>query len=862
MWDVTPMNTLHLRSRGACSRGAAFLLGLIAAVSSGIANAAAREGAPTSTGTEARQPAGETATPAEPAGRTSAGSAGDTVAGPPAERRLALVIGNSKYREAPLTNPVNDAHAVAIKLQQLGFKVIEHPNANLEEMRKSVRDFGNQLALNDVGLFYFAGHGIQSGGANYLIPVDADIQDETELATRAFTASEVLEKMDAAKNRINIVILDACRNNPLARKVRSATRGLAPMEQGSGTIIAFATKPGSTSADGDGIHGLYTEQLLEALSQPGLSVEEVFKRVRMSVSQKSGGEQIPWENSSLLGDFYFNPTPEQARLANASLTRTIPAEGGLGRPRELAATPVLVPRRLLESYQLTANIPLSAPVALGEFTPDAHHFVVVTQDRQLKVVDAGTGNVSFSHAGFDAPSVSADGHYVAGVSDEHQVNVLDVSADSPAVKTYRAAADAQRAYVAPNDQRLVVISRTGAVSVVKVDSDALAAPPIKIEGESHIEFPPSGNRAALWTAKDGDLLILDLDSGKRVGHTSAHRKPITLVRFSQDGSLLLTAADADATYVWRTADGAKVSRLNFGDNNPLPSQVDFIDDGKHLLVNVAETDKQSGMHYHLGVWDTASGKPINTMPLDAQISELHLSPDRQQLYVTTTDRSIRVFDMNTRVQRTTLSGAELIGFSPDGARLLAREDNGIRLYDTRTLTPVARMPAQVAAFIAPKSNGLFATAASDGSLRLWEFERGDPVSLLTGHLDTVSRVIFASGGKRLVSFSKERVGKIWALPEVEGADKLRKDTYESTSDYQQRVAEWSSPFHALVALGEYNADAETYAVKVGDFSFAVPVPRGDARLFAGQREAVLTGRLKVFDSDQLQLGDGKLERLP
>jgi len=860
MWDSTPMNTLHSRSRTRL-RGAVLLLGLIAAVSAGVVGAAAREGAPTSAGTDARQAAGETATLADPGARTAVAPSGDSSAVPVAERRLALVIGNSKYREAPLTNPVNDAHAVAIKLQQLGFKVIEHPNANLEEMRKSVRDFGNQLTLNDVGLFYFAGHGIQSGGANYLIPVDADIQDETELATRAFTASEVLEKMDAAKNRINIVILDACRNNPLARKVRSAARGLAPMEQGSGTIIAFATKPGSTSADGDGIHGLYTEQLLEALSQPGLSVEEVFKRVRMGVSQKSGGEQIPWENSSLLGDFYFNPTPEQARLANASLTRTMP-EGALGRPRELAATPVLVPRRLLESYQLTANIPLSAPVAVGEFTPDAHHFVIVTQDKQLKVLDAGTGNVGFSHAGFEAPSVSADGRYVVGVSDEHQVNVLDVTADNPAIKTYRAAADAQRANVAPNGQRLVVISRAGAVSVVKMDTDALAGPPIKIDGEPHIEFPPSGNRAALSTSKDGDLLILDVDSGKRVGRTSSHRKPITLVRFSQDGSLLLTAADEDATYVWRTTDGAKVSRLNFGDNNPLPSQVDFIDDGKHLLVNVGEIDKQSGMHYHLGVWDTATGKPISTLPLDAQSSDLQLSPDGQQLYVTTTDHSIRVFDMNTRVQRTTLSGAELIGFSPDGARLLAREDNGIRLYDTRTLTPVARMPAQVAAFIAPKSNGLFATAASDGSLRLWEFERGDPVSLLTGHLDTVSRVVFASGGKRLVSFSKERVGKIWALPEVEGADKLRKDTYESTSDYQQRVAEWSSPFHALVALGEYNADTETYAVKVGDFSFAVPVPRGDARLFAGQREAVLTGRLKVFDSDQLQLGDGKLERLP
>jgi WD40 repeat protein len=862
MRDFTPMNTLQSRSRGTCSRGAVLLFGLIAALTAAVVNAAPIGGAPTSAGTDARQVAGETPTPAAAGGRISAGPTGDSSAGPASERRLALVIGNSKYREAPLTNPVNDAHAVAIKLQQLGFRVIEHPNANLEEMRKSVRDFGNQLTLNDVGLFYFAGHGIQSGGTNYLIPVDADIQDETELATRAFTASEVLEKMDAAKSRINIVILDACRNNPLARKVRSAARGLAPMEEGSGTIIAFATKPGSTSADGDGTHGLYTEQLLEALSQPGLSVEEVFKRVRMGVSQKSGGEQIPWENSSLLGDFYFNPTPEQARLASASLTRPALAEGGLGRPRELTATPVLVPRRLLDSYQLTANIPLSAPVVLGEFTPDAHHFVIVTQDRQLKVVDSATGNVGFSHSGFDAPGVSADGRYVIGVSDEHQVNVLDVAADSVTVKTYRAAGDAQRAYIAPNGQRLVVLSRTGAVSVVKTDSDAVVGAPIKTEGEPHVQFPTSGNRAAVWTSKDGDLLILDLDSGKRIGRTSSHRKPITIVRFSPDGSLLLTAADEDATYVWRTADGAKVSRLNFGDNNPLPSQVEFIDDGKHLLVNVAETDKQSGTHYHLGVWDTASGKPVNAMPLDAQTSDIELSPDRQQLYVTTTDRSIRVFDMNTRVQRTTLSGAELIGFSPDGARLLAREDNGIRLYDTRTLTPVARMPAQVAAFIAPKANGLFATAASDGSLRLWEFERGDPVSLLTGHLDTVSRVVFASGGKRLVSFSKERVGKIWELPEVEGAEKLRKDTYESSSEYQQRVAEWSSPFHALVALGEYNADAETYAVKVGDFSFAVPVPRGEARLFAGQREAVLTGRLKAFDGEQLQLGDGKLERVP
>jgi WD40 repeat protein len=848
------MRTSHTKSRYQLSHFAGWVLGLIAAVTVCGARAAPNPEPPAASSTDT-PPASADAQSAARAGGAATANAGASFH----EQRLALVIGNSKYREAPLVNPANDARAVAVKLRELGFTVTERENASLEEMRKLVRDFGNQLTLGDVGLFYYAGHGIQSGGSNYLIPADADIQDETELAARAFTASEVIEKMDAAKNRINIVILDACRNNPLARKVRSAARGLAPMEQGSGMIIAFATKPGSTSGDGQGLHGLYTEQLLDALSQPGLSVEEVFKQVRMGVSQKSGGEQIPWENSSLLGEFYFNPTlEEQAKLASAPVLRPVVAQESLGRPRELAL--VLVPRRLLESYQLTANVPLAAAVVAGEFTPDERRLVLVTQDRQLKVLDAATGNVVFSRAGFDAADFSADGRYVAAVSDEHLINVLDVTSDAFAVKTYRAAPDAQSVFAAPNTPRLLVLSRSGAVAVVKLEPDALAAPPIKLEGDLAVRFAPNGARAAVWTSKDGELVLLDVDSGKRIGKTSAHRKPIGLVRFSPDGSLLLTAADDDAAYVWRTADGAKVARLNFGDKNPLPSKAEFIDNG-HLLISVATTDK-SGTHNPLGIWDSATGKPAGTIMADALISDLRFSVDRQQLYVTMSDHSIRVFDMNTRSLRTTLSGAELIGFSTDGARLLVREGENIRLYDAQALTPVARMPDQVSAFIAPKANGLFATAGNDGSLRLWQFERGDPVSLLRGHVDTVSRVTFAADGKRLVSFSKERVAKIWALPQVQDADKLRKDTYESTADYQKRVAEWSSPFTALVALGEYNADAETYAVRVGDFSFTVPVPRGDARLFAGQREALLTGRLKVFDGEQLQIGDGKLERLP
>lgn len=851
------MSTADSRSR--CKASPIVILMLAMAVAVEAADAAATEPTPTSGAPEAARVASDAQASPEPraaASGAAAGSAGTALH----EERLALVIGNSTYREGPLPNPANDARAMSIKLQQLGFKVVERENAGLEEMRKSVRDFGNQLALGDVGLFYFAGHGIQSNGTNYLIPVDADIQDETELATRAFNASELLEKMDAAKNRINIVVLDACRNNPLARKVRSAARGLATMEQGSGTLIAFATKPGSTSSDGDASHGLYTEELLNALSAPGLSVEEVFKQVRMEVSRRSGGEQIPWENSSLLGNFYFNPTSEQAQMVPASVTRPLVAERALGQSREF--TPTLLPRRLLESYQLNANFPLSAPVALGAFTPDARRVILVTEDKQLKILDAGTGNTGFSHTGFDAPNLSADGRYVVGVSDEHLINVLDTTADTFAVKTYHGVREAQSAFISPNGDRLLVTSRTGSIAVLNFGTDTLVGAPLKIDGDAFVQFSPSGTRAAVWTTRNDDLLLVDLATGKRVGRTTSHRKPIGLVRFSSDGSLLLSAADGDAAYIWRAADGAKIARLNIGDMNPLPTQVEFIDEGKHLLIDIVEVDKQSGMHFRLGVWDTASGKPVSTLMPDAVISDMRFSPDRQQLYVTARDRSIRVFDMSTRALRTTLPGAELIGFSTDGARMLAREGDGMRLYDAHTLAPVARMPDQVTAFIAPKSNGLFATTGSDGTLRLWEFEHGNPVSVLKGHLDPVSRLTFASGGKQLVSFSKERVGKIWALPQVEDADKLRKDTYESTSEYQKRVAEWSSPFTALVELVDYNADSEAYTVRVGEYSFTVPVPRDSARLFAGQREAVLTGRLKVFDAQQLRLADGKLERLP
>jgi len=238
---------------------------------------------------------------------------GVAVRGKPAatkERKTALVIGNSAYLSSPLKNPANDARVMAKALRDLGFTVDERTNLGQGEMKLAIESFGRSIKEGGVGLFYYAGHGMQVNGRNYLIPVDADIQGEAEVDIKAVDAGAVLAKMDMAQNSMNIVILDACRNNPFSRSFRSANLGLASMNAPSGTLIAYATAPGSVASDGTGQNGLYTQELVKAVRKPGLKIEDAFKQVRSGVQGQTGGKQVPWESSSLVGDFYFAGKPE------------------------------------------------------------------------------------------------------------------------------------------------------------------------------------------------------------------------------------------------------------------------------------------------------------------------------------------------------------------------------------------------------------------------------------------------------------------------------------------------------------------------------------------------------------------------
>lgn len=233
------------------------------------------------------------------------------------ERRIALVIGNSDYHVQPLRNPANDADLMADSLSKTGFDVYLAKNLSKEEMQKAIIEFGNTLLGSrsgsatgrsfdsTVGLFYYAGHGIQVEGKNYLVPIGAQIRSERYVGLEAFDLACVLAEFDRAGNRLNIVILDACRDNPFAGSSRSLTKGLAYVNAPHGTLIAYATAPGRTAADGEGSHGVYTQALAKQINIPGLQIEDVFKLTRLEVMNRTNKEQMPWETSSLVGHFYF-----------------------------------------------------------------------------------------------------------------------------------------------------------------------------------------------------------------------------------------------------------------------------------------------------------------------------------------------------------------------------------------------------------------------------------------------------------------------------------------------------------------------------------------------------------------------------
>jgi Caspase domain len=234
----------------------------------------------------------------------------------PTDVRIALVIGNAAYPgRMALTNPANDATAMSAALRNLGFTVIEAKDASRAAMEDAIKQMFTRLkGKQGIGMLYYAGHGLQVDWKNYMVPVDAKLQSSRDVPSQTVDVGDVIDALKAADSRMNVVVLDACRDNPFSEK---GAKGLAPVDAPVGTFLAYATAPGNVAEDGSGSNGLYTKHLLAELQKP-VSIENVFKRVRLNVRKESEGRQIPWESTSLEDDFSFAANKQVASVARGA----------------------------------------------------------------------------------------------------------------------------------------------------------------------------------------------------------------------------------------------------------------------------------------------------------------------------------------------------------------------------------------------------------------------------------------------------------------------------------------------------------------------------------------------------------------
>jgi Caspase domain len=327
-----------------------------------------------------------------------------------AENRIALVIGQSNYRVVvALPNPANDAKAVSQLLGEAGFEVLGAADLSQSEMREKISDFAAQVAAkgpDTIALVFYAGHGLQIDGENFLVPVDVDPKREADIPLEAVRLNDILNTLASVPSKMRIMLLDACRNNPFPAINQSAGHGLAIVDAkigAPGTFVSFSTSPGAEAEDGSGADSPYTSALLLAAKEPGLSIEDTFKRVRVSVNKATDGRQTPWDSSSLTDEFRFFPGQGTAAPAQPAAKRTVDEwrHELQGKPVEVAHE-MIVAAGTDEAYEAFVALFTQAP-----FAQEAREWL----DRRHRMVawnDAVIANTSSAYRGFMAQYPDSD----------------------------------------------------------------------------------------------------------------------------------------------------------------------------------------------------------------------------------------------------------------------------------------------------------------------------------------------------------------------------------------------------------------------------------------------------------------------
>lgn len=559
-----------------------------------------------------------------------------------AASRTALVVGNSAYPFGPLANPANDAKLIAETLKKTGFEVTIVLDANKVTLQTALIAFSRDIRTKDtVGLFYYAGHGAQVNGANYLIPIDADITSESEVKIFGINVDEFVGTLERVDGRTNIVILDSCRNNPFSATSRSVTRGMALPDAPAGTFVALSTSPGAVALDGEGANSPYAEALAQSMLEPDVSIEQAFKVTRRLVLQSTKQKQVPWETSSLTGDFYFMPKAEAPAPAVVVAPEPVvvpeskveePPQVAVAEPPPELAAPTET--RSMEEVNITPRDITLGQYPAGLVMADDGLWVALIGKRKIIKIDVVSGKKLTEVAVGRLPdkmTTDPDGNiYTAAVTDS---------------KIYRRSTDG-------NSKVFVAIKSGGILNGLSfgngalytsawINSDpsqtVLSRIDVKSGKVKTSPVPISGAPRAFTMTKNAPWVVLD-------NRTVASFDPQTLGLLSStqsDGVMWSMAANTDAVFVGgrEQESSGKAIIQRHAQNNPEDKISQLLDSEQAIGAIVATADRVVALTYGGEGWvlDAASLKPLKHF--NAGAPPRYTIIDRGKLYVTTTHGS-------------------------------------------------------------------------------------------------------------------------------------------------------------------------------------------------------------------------------